>query len=213
MKTRYALIVSILALLPHVLVAQKWEVGGVGGGSFYTSSDVTRSTGKADAKFAPGFAAGVLIGQDMGRYWGGDIRYTYQRNNAELSGAGGKASFGAESHAIHYDALLHFASAGARTRPFLSVGAGVKFYRGTGTETITQALSEYALLTKTTDLRPVVTFGAGIKVRVGARSNLRIEVKDYFSPVPEKLIQPNRGAEVSGWIHNFVPMIAISYVF
>lgn len=213
MKTRYALVVSLLALLPNALVAQKWEIGGVGGGSFYTSTDVTRPNGKVEAKFAPGFAAGVLIGQDMGRYWGGDIRYTYQRNNAELSGAGGKASFGAESHSIHYDALLHFASAGKRTRPFISVGAGVKLYRGTGTEAVTQALSEYALLTKTTDLRPVVTFGAGVKVRVGAHSNLRLEVKDYFTPGPEKVIQPNRNADISGWIHNFVPMIAISYIF
>ncbi|MBL8223281.1 MAG: hypothetical protein JNL62_28865, partial [Bryobacterales bacterium] len=56
-------------------------------------------------------------------------------------------------------------------------------------------------------------FGAGVKIKVGEKSSLRVEVKDYVSPIPTKIITPNRGAELSGWIHNFVPMVGISYIF
>jgi hypothetical protein len=213
MKIRNMIAVSALLALPTGLWAQKWEVGGMGGGSFYTSRDVTVGSATAEAKFEPGYAAGFYVGQDMGRYWGGDIRYTFQSNSAQLSGSGGKASFGAQSHTIHYDFLLHFAPPGSKARPYLAFGAGVKQYRGTGTEVVVQPLSEFALLTKANELTPVATFAVGVKFQIGANARLRIEMRDYLSPVPTKVIQPNRGADLSGWIHNFAPMVGISYIF
>lgn len=201
------------ACLPLGLLAQSWEIGGVGGGGFYTTQQVVRGSAKADAGFAPGYAAGFVLGQQMGRSWGGEIRYTFQSNEAELKAGGAKARFGAQSHTVHYDFLLHFSPSGSRVRPYLSFGAGIKHYRGTGTETVTQNLSEFALLTKTRDTTPVAVFGVGVKVKVGEKSSLRIEVKDFVSPVPTKIITPNRGASLSGWLHNFVPMFGVSYVF
>jgi len=32
------------------------------------------------------------------------------------------------------------------------------------------------------------------------------------SPFPTKVITPNVGAKSGGWLHDFVPMIGISYV-
>jgi hypothetical protein len=205
--------VFIAGLLPLGLFAQHWEIGGVGGGSFYTKQEVTRGSAKADAGFAPGYAAGFVLGQEMGRTWGGELRYTFQSNEAELKAGGNKATFGAQSHTIHYDFLLHLSPSGSKVRPYISFGAGIKHYRGTGTEAVVQNLSEYALLTKSNDTTPVAVFGAGVKIKVGDKSSLRVEVKDYLSPVPTKVITPNRGAELSGWVHNFVPMVGISYIF
>lgn len=213
MKLVVATIVSALGWIPSAAWAQKWEIGAVGGGSFYTSADVKRGNATAEAGFKPGFAAGFVLGQEMGRYWGGEIRYLFGRNDTELSGPGGKATFGAQSHAIHYDFLLHFSPAGQRVRPFVSFGAGVRQYRGTGSYGITQPSSEFALLTRANDVQPMPVFGVGVKVRVGKRVNFRAEFKDYLTPLPDKLIQPNAGASVSGWIHNFVPLVGISYVF
>lgn len=210
-----AIRISVLcaSLLPLSLFAQSWEIGGVGGGSFYTNRDVTRGTATADAGFGPGYAGGFVLGQQMGRTWGGEIRYLFQSNEAQLKSGGAKAAFGAQSHTIHYDFLLHLSPAGSKVRPYISFGAGIKHYRGTGTAAVTQSLSEFALLTGSTDTTPVAVFGAGVKVKVGEKSSLRVEVKDFISPIPTKIITPNRGAELSGWVHNFVPMVGISYIF
>lgn len=213
MKTLSVFFVSMAALLPVSATAQKWEVGAVGGGSFYTKADANRGNASAQASFAPGFGAGFVLGQDMGRYWGGEIRYTFQRNDAKLDGSGGKAEFGAQAHLIHYDFLLHLSPSGSKMRPYISFGAGIKHYRGSGTESVTQPLSEFAILTKSTDTTPMAVLGFGVKFKVGEKSVVRVEVKDNISPVPTKIITPNRGASLSGWLHNFTPMVGVSYVF
>ena len=213
MKKLNIILVSVVGLLPVGASAQKWEVGAVGGGSFYTKTDVTRGSSSADATFSPGFIAGFVLGQDMGRYWGGEIRYSFERNDAKLEGNGGKAEFGAEAHLIHYDFLLHLSPSGSTVRPYISFGAGIKHYRGTGTESVVQPLSEFALLTRSTDTTPVAVLGFGVKFKVGAKSAMRVEIKDNLSPAPTKLITPNRGASISGWLHNFTPMVGVSYIF
>lgn len=205
---------AALACVPYAAHAQRWEVGGVGGGSLYTSRDATLASGPAvKATFSSGYAAGVYVGQDMGRFWGGEIRYTFQRNNAELSGGGAKASFGAQAHSIHYDFVLHMKPTGNRVRPYFSFGAGVKQYRGTGIERVTQPLSDYVLLTRTNDMTALVTAGFGVKMKIGEKGVLRVEVRDYLTPIPKKIFAPNRGADLGGWFHSFLPMVGIGYVF
>lgn len=213
MKIRQMILIPVLATMPVAVFGQKWEVGGVGGGSFYTKTDVTQGNSSVEAKFAPGYAVGFILGNEMGRYLGGDIRYTFLHNDAQLSGNGATVNFGAQSHAIHYDFLLHFAPSGQKTRPYISFGAGVKQYRGTGVESVTQPLSNFAILTKSSDTTPLASVGFGVKFRVSPKANIRVEFKDYISPTPTKVITPNRGANISGWLHNFVPMLGVSYVF
>lgn len=213
MKTKQAILVYALGLLPAALTAQHFEIGAVGGGSFYTTSDVKRANATADAGFAPGLAAGFVLGQEMGRYWGGEIRYTFLRQDAELKSGGTKARFGAQAHAIHYDFLLHLSPSGHRLRPYIAFGAGIKHYRGTGPEAVTQPLSAFAILTASSDTTPLASVGFGLKFRVGEKASVRVELKDYISPVPTKIITPNRGSDLSGWLHNFVPMAGVSYVF
>jgi len=209
----HAIIVSALALMPFTAAAQKWEIGAMGGGSFYTSNDVVKGNSSVKASFDPGFVASFFVSQEMGRTWGGDLRYDFARNNAKLDGSGGKATFGSQSHAIHYDFLLHLSPAGNKTRPYISFGAGIRHFRGTGVESVTQPLSDFALLTKSTDTTPMASVGFGVKFRVSEKANIRIEIKDYITPQPTKVITPNRGASLSGWIHNFLPMVGVTYVF
>src|SRR5690349_13807801 len=82
------------------------------------------------------------------------------------------ASFGAMSHAIHYDVLWYAAPNGSRIRPFVAVGAGIKVYRGIGTEVAFQPLSSVALLTKAQDLTPVASAGGGVKMQLSPRLSL-----------------------------------------
>jgi hypothetical protein len=192
-------------------MAQNWEVGVGAGGGFYTSQDVTLGSTSASAKFKTSVAVSTWIGQNISDRWGGELRYSYQPGDAQLKQNSAEASFGAEAHTIDYSFLLHTKPSGAKVRPFVSGGAGIKLFRGTGPETVTQSLSQYALLTKAKDLTAVVSVGAGVKVKLGTHAWLRLDVHDYMSPFPNKVITPNEGANVGGWLHDIVPMVAISF--
>ncbi len=213
-STSIAIVVStlIVALAAQPARAQKWEFGAGAGGSFYKSQDVTNGTTSGTAGFSPGFVATAFVGHNMYKYLSGEIHYAYGRNDLELKSGGTSAKFSGQSHAIYYDFLIHSAPVGAKVRPFVAVGGGVKFYQGTGTETTVQALSDLALLTKTREWKGLVTFGGGVKCQVSNRMQVRVEFRDYFTQFPKKVIEPNRGSKIGGWIHNFTPMITLTYL-
>src|SRR5690606_23005102 len=135
----------------------------------------------------------------------------YGMGDLKLSRGDQEATFESETHQIHYNFLWHFADRGQRVRPFVSFGGGVKIYRGTGTETLVQPLSRYALLTKTSEYQPLIAVGVGVKWKIGNRWQMRLDVHDYATPFPEKVITPNQGSSVGTWIHDIVPMFGIAY--
>lgn len=210
--TGHALFVLCSLALP--LPAQKWEIGGGGGASFYTGKDVTgRNNATGNFKPQGGVALTGFVGHNMYDYVGGEFRYTFQKNDLELRSGGSSAKFGARSSAFHYDVLIHTASVRQKVRPFVAFGGGMKLYEGTGQEVVAQPLSNLAFLTKTNEVKPLVTFGGGVKVAVSDRVLLRAEVKDYFSQVPTKVVAPASGATLGGWFHNFVALFSISVRF
>lgn len=209
---RLCVFCAMLATLPSAL-AQKWEFGGAVGGGFFTSQTVSGPGGSADANFAKGLVASAWLGNNSGRRLGGELRYDFQMGDMQLSSSGTHATFGAQSHAVHYDFLLHAGSEEARVRPFVAAGAGIKLYRGTGTETVYQPLQQLALLTKTTDLRPLISVGGGVKFRLSHAVSLRVEVHDYLTPFPKEVITPALKASVGGWLQDIVPAIALSVLF
>ncbi|MGA2182299.1 MAG: outer membrane beta-barrel protein [Bryobacteraceae bacterium] len=212
MHVRRLIVLSLLSSC--ALLAQKWEVGVAGGGSFYTSQTFTGSVASADASFTTALAASVWLGNDSGRFLGGEVRYDFEASRPQLTGSD-KETLAGQTHAIHYDVLLHFAPRTARVRPFVAAGAGVKVYRGTGQELAYQGpLQSVALLTKMQDLKPMVSVGGGIKFAISPNIQLRVEVHDYLTPFPTKVITPNQGTKAgSGWLQDFVPMFGLSFTF
>jgi hypothetical protein len=210
---KISMLVVCFAMAASFAMAQKWEYGGGVGGGFYTSQDISGTAGSASAKLATGIAGSGWIVSNGGGHWGGEIRYDYQRGDLTLNGGGTSASFAAHTQQIHYDVLWYSAPNGSRIRPFVAVGAGIKVYQGTGSEVAFQQLSNVALLTKAQDLTPVVSAGGGVKVQISPRMSLRLELHDYLSPFPKKVITPNSGEKVGGWgwLQDFVPMVGISY--
>ena len=201
---------SAAALLPAAM-AQKWEVGLGAGGGFYTSQDVKLGSDSAAAKLKTSVAASVWAGNNINDRVGGELRYSYQLGDMQLKRGSTEAVFGAETHTINYNFVMYTKSSEASVRPFVSAGAGIKFYRGTGTENVTQPLSQYALLTQADDLTGVVSVGGGVKMRLGSRAWLRFDVHDYMSPFPKQIITPNAGASVGGWLHDIVPMVSVVF--
>jgi hypothetical protein len=213
MKLASVLVVcSSLSLVPAAL-AQRWEVGGALGGGFYTSQDVSAPGGSASAKIQSNISGSAWVGNNGQGRWGGELRADYQKGDLLLNQGGTQASFGANTYALHYDALYHFAGTEARIRPFIGGGAGIKVYRGTGAEQAYQPLSNFALLTKSQDLTPMVSIAAGIKFAVSSHLQFRVEVHDYLTPFPKKVITPAQGASVGGWLQDIVPAVALAYTF
>lgn len=204
--------VSLLAIAPAAL-AQKWEVGVAGGGSFSTSQTINNPIGNANAGLSPGFAASAWLGNHSSGMISGELRYDYEHTNLKLSSSGTNASFGAMTNAIHYDVVLHFAPSESHIRPFVAAGAGMKMYSGTGQEQEAQPLSNIALLTKTSQVEPLVSVGGGVKISLSPSVQLRLEAHDFLSPFPKNVIAPAPGSTVSGWLQDFVVMAGLSFSF
>jgi hypothetical protein len=209
--TRY--ILSALVAAAPAALAQKWEVGGVGGGGFANGLSVANAIGNATTGFANGAAFGAIVGQNLYPRISGEIRYSYRLSDLQLSRAGQSASFKGTTQALHYDILVHGRPNRSRWQPFGAVGGGMELFRGVGAESPYQPLSNFALLTKTQQWKPVLTFGGGVRWAVSRRVRLRIEVRDYFSRFPTSVIAPAPGAQLSGWLHALVPMAGMTFAF
>jgi hypothetical protein len=201
-----------LATAPAAL-AQKWEVGLAGGGSFYTSQTVQNPAGNGSAGLSDGFGVSAWLGNNTTNVIGGELRYDYEHSDLHLSSGGSSVSFGAQTNAVHYDFLLHFAPSESRVRHFVAAGAGVKLFTGTGTEQAFQPLSNLALLTKTSQLEPVISVGGGMKFTLSKAATLRLEVHDYLSPFPTNIIAPAPGSKLGGWLSDFVVSAGLSFSF
>jgi len=202
----------VLAAAPAAL-AQKWEVGVAGGGNFYTSQTFSNPLGNAQGKLANGFLVSGWLDNNSGHLLGGELRYDYEQSNLKLSSGGTNVNFGAHTQAIHYDFLLNFAGREARISPFLAGGAGVKVYTGTGTEQAFQPLSNIALLTKTSETKPMVSVGGGVKFKISSAVNFRAEIHDYLTPFPKNVIAPATGSKVGGWLSDLVISAGLGFTF
>lgn len=206
---------AVTAALPPAAFAQKeLEVGALGLISDYRAVTVS-GPGGASGKVGPGlgFSGGFVLGQNMSNRWGGEFRYLYFRNDLELSSGGQDASLGAQSHAVHYDVLYYLSDPDARVRPYVAGGGGVKHYQGTGTEDPFQPLSSLALLTKTSESKPMGDFGVGVKFRVGRRAVFRVEFRDYVTGVPKDVIAAAPGAKVDGVLHHLAPLFGVTWTW
>jgi opacity protein-like surface antigen len=205
--------VSVACSVASSSAQEQWELGVAGGYGAYSSVTATNPAGEASVGFKPGIAFGVVAGNESRNYLSGEVRYTYRLNDLKVSGAGTEVRFDGESHVLNYDFLFHFADRTARVRPFAAAGAGVKIYRGTGIERAFQPLSRFAVLTKGSQIAPVVSVGAGLKVQLTDLLTLRIEGRDFASTFPDEVIAPVPGTRVSGWLHDFVPLVGLSFRF
>jgi len=193
--------------------AQQWEVGGGAGAGFLPGVPVTSALGSATTGFQSGASFGGYFGQNLYPHISGEIRYEFLQSNLKLQSGGTEATFSGVAHAVHYDVLLHTNRRGSRVQYFVAVGGGLKVFRGTGTEAAYQPLSQFGYFTKTQELKPMADFGAGIKYALSPHLVLRTEFRDFITLFPTNLIAPAPGAKFGSVLHDFVPMVSISYQY
>ena len=76
-----------------------------------------------------------------------------------------------------------------------------------------QPLSNFAFLTHTDQVKPLVSLGGGLKFALSDHWQARVDFRDYATPFPEKLFAPAAGAKIHGWLHDFVPLLGVDWVF
>src|SRR5258708_18475778 len=114
-------------MLMGAAFGEGWEVGAIGGFGYSPSLDVKRQNdGTASTGVKNGAVAGAYGGEDMYRYFSGEARYLYRFSDLKVSSGGVETSFGGHTHIITGDILGHFRPTGARFRPFIAFGGGVK---------------------------------------------------------------------------------------
>jgi hypothetical protein len=205
----------LLAAAAAGAFAQHWEFGVAGGYSLAPSIPVTATqpAGTATTGFAPGGAFSVYLGENVGRFVGGELRYSYIMGDARIQSGGASTTFNAVSHEVHYDLILHTSNK-SRVQLFAALGGGVKIYDGTGVPMAYQPLMQYAYLTQTHTLKPMGSVGGGIKYAIARKVLLRMEFRDYITSFPTEVITPALGATFSrNILHNFVPMAGLSFGF
>ena len=171
----WSLMVVALVCCAAPATAQKWEVGAGGGASFYTTKQVSGPDGQVNAKFKPGAGFTAYLGQ-IGNRVGGEIRYTMMFNNMELSGGSATSSMSGRSQSIGYNVLIYTNGKDAKTRGYFLAGGGMKQYTGTGDTTGIPPFIRTAVLTNTSEWKPMVTAGVGVRVKAGEKSQFRAEV-------------------------------------
>jgi hypothetical protein len=209
---KITIVAALLALAPAAAMAQKWELGVGGGYSFLNSVNATGGPSTAKAGFAPGFAAGAFLGENLYRHVSGEVRYEYMQSNLRLTSGSQTADFTGSAHALHYDVVFH--TAGGSEVPvqgFASIGGGLKAFTGRGTESATQPLSQYGYFTKASQVRPMLTGSAGIKVRVSSGVSVRFEVRDFATQFPTDVLAPPPGVKYSKWLNQVVPMFSVVF--
>ena len=95
----------------------------------------------------------------------------------------------------------------------VAIGGGVKVYGATGPDRAAQPLSNFLLLTRTRETKPVITPAFGVKIRIAPHVIFRAEARYFGSPRPEKVIAPAPGTAMKGWVHDIVPLIGIGGTF
>ncbi|HEU5022730.1 MAG TPA: hypothetical protein VFT60_12595 [Bryobacteraceae bacterium] len=209
---KITIVAALLALAPAAAMAQKWELGLTGGYSFLNEVNATGGPSTAKAGFAPGLAAGAFLGENLYRHVSGEIRYEYMQSDLRLTSGGQRADFTGSAHALHYDVVFH--TAGGSEVPvqgFASIGGGLKAFTGSGTESATQPLSQYGYFTKASQVKPMLTGSAGIKVRVSSGVSLRFEVRDFATQFPTDVLTPPPGVKYSKWLNQIVPMFSVVF--
>ena len=206
--------ILIAACLAAVCSAQqRYEIGGAIGYGIYRDTRINSAAGEATASIQNRFAAGAVFCEDLYEHISGEIRYLYQDGDPFLSFGSKKGNMQGQSHAIHYDVLLHLRERDDRFRPYAVGGVGAKYYRTTGPEPNPQPAPQIAELVKDNQWRWLVTVGGGVKYRVADHVIVRGDFRDYITPFPTKLFVPTANGTDRGIFHQFTPTFGLGFTF
>jgi hypothetical protein len=207
---------SLLVLIitrPTITMAGDFEIGAAGGFGFYQDATITNASGSALAGFGPRFVLSAVAGWDWSRHFALEGRYTYQDGDVALRSQGVEANLDGDAQSALAEFVFSPQTRKSRFRFFGAVGGGVKLYQAGPLSGGQQPLTGFATLQAVNQAEPLITFGAGIKYRLGERWLVRVDFREYTTPFPSRVITPAPGARLHGWMDDVVPTLGISRTF
>jgi hypothetical protein len=213
MRSRATLGLVMAIVSSSACVAQKWEVGGLGGYGWYHDATISSPAGSATIGITPKGAIGAVFGENLYKYVGGELRWMLIFGKPRINTNGIEVSRPGYSNVIHYDLLIHVTKKEARLRPFLAAGGGVRIYTATGRRDFNQVLTPFATLRPHSEAEGLISAGSGLKYIVTKGLQLRLDFRTYFTPAPKDLFRPIGSTSIHGWVYNFVSTLGVSYLF
>ncbi len=182
-----ALVVLLILLCGSwIACGQALELGVFAGASHLQNGVIGSDTFSANAaagasvKLNNGFRFGLRVGFNPRRYLGAEFGYAYNRTQLHLDGP----PVSEQGMAIHQgfgDALFHFTPEGSRIRPFVAGGVQFSNFVPPGASVASGG----------GDTKFGVNYGAGVKVKVTANWQFRLDIRQYESGKPFKLANQN----------------------
>jgi hypothetical protein len=202
--------VSLSLFCAGVGHAGDWHAAAGAGFGIYRYAAVTAPAGTAEAGIGPRFALTILAGRRLAGWLDLDGALTFQDGDFEVRSGDRKSAFDARAFAPHLNLVVRPLRRCAPLRPYFEAGGGARFYQGIETPSH-RPLEEYASFRRATDTRPLFAFGGGLEWALSERWTLRLDLRDYATPFPSSVIAPAPGATVHGWLHDFVPTLALEF--
>jgi hypothetical protein len=179
---------------------------------------------KGTYEFSPGARGGVRFGSDGKRHWGQEFDYSYGGNSTRIVNQynGGRFAFTVRAHQFAYNVVWYPRSLDRKRKvfPYLTAGAGARFYR-LSQATMNEALDPNRAGLGKLSNESIFTFnaGGGVRFRVNDVYGFRIDVRDYVSDptrfgLPENSTNPSQVVfPVTGLLHQIEVSFAFVYYF
>jgi hypothetical protein len=213
MRSTWISAVSLALFCSGGCLAQQWELGALAGYAWDHDASIENPTGSAEAGFKPGFAGGVVFGENMYEHLGGEIRYLFRVGGPQLTFGGTRISASGYTNIIHYDFLVHITRKEDKIRPYVAGGAGIKVFTGPSRLLYTQPLQDFALIARGNQAKPLISVGGGVKYRVRKGLQLRLDFRAYMAPAPDLVFRTVFPSQIHGWTYDFMPTLGVSYLF
>ena len=214
---RCTIVLTLASSCP--LIAQKWEIGGLGGYGWRQNSTISNNTisnpsALGEIGFPSRATIGVVLGENPYHYLGGEIRWLYQWGGPQVESNGIKTSMTGYSNLVTYDFVVYPVRSESGFRPYVAGGAGVKVYTGTGFRFVgLPPTAGLALLRSCNQAEPAISVGGGLKYSFAKHAQFRIDFRAYFTPTPDDVIRPTGLSTIHGWLSTLVPTAGIAYIF
>jgi opacity protein-like surface antigen len=164
---------------------------------------------------------GIRVGADFRKHWGEDITYSFGRYTTKIVNrtVGNEFAFAVPSHEIAFNALWYPMSLDSKSKalPYVTAGVGTTFFV-VGSKDINAAM-EAGLGKLESDNVFAFNAGGGVAVRLREHIGVRVDARDFMSPVPRFGI-PKSSDDPSalvfpagGVFHRFEASFAFVYYF
>ncbi|HVN79398.1 MAG TPA: outer membrane beta-barrel protein, partial [Terriglobia bacterium] len=195
----YVVLILLFLCSSTLMGQEKWELGGYGGGSWFSKPNVKTSYPQPNSQlvynFAPGGVLGVRVRENLTDHFGLEQSFTFLgTNNARAT----EGAVGIRHRQAYFNAILWGYGVEDRVRPYFSGGGG-----WTGFHPTDDAKKQFPDIANFLSSSNVFTFnvGGGLKIKLTEHAALDFSLRDFINKAPS-LGFPDADRK---WIHNMQP--------